>query len=411
MAAMPLRKFILCLLILTVTLTLVISANAAPGQALYERKCGRCHTLFAPDDYSRAEWPSLLRSMKAQAMLRESEIETLSDYLLAGASGDSGTNDAPQIGGYLYTEYFRTDQKTTNFDLHYLALHISGWLSDDIAYLAEFELEHGGKGDNTFVEQAYIDYWFLPNLALKIGGILTPFNRFDEYHEPLLNRLITRPQMSRELGVSAWKDVGVNLHGHILLAERASTSFDLYTINGLGSGSNLRSSRQYRDNNEERAYGARLNLLLSDRLELGGSYYSGAWDDDGDHNLTLLGAHVLITVPQLELHAEYSDANSENPGTLAEGEMSGWFVQVSRKVGSRVRATLRYGALDYLDLGDALGRDPAKGDKDLTEFALGINFKPVRDLVFKAEYTIFDEVDRSVEVDNNQFALQAALNF
>jgi hypothetical protein len=45
--------------------------------------------------------------------------------------------------------------------------------------------------------------------------------------------------------------VGVDVHGYVNLADQASLGFDLYAANGLGDGSRLRGSRQYRDSNEE----------------------------------------------------------------------------------------------------------------------------------------------------------------
>lgn len=98
-------------------------------------------------------------------------------------------------------------------------LSLSGRLHERISYHTEFEFEHGGgENEPPFVEQAYIDVQFKENAALGIGAILTPFNRFDDFHGPLENMLVTRPQMSREIGVSAWKEVGINLHGNIFLS-------------------------------------------------------------------------------------------------------------------------------------------------------------------------------------------------
>jgi hypothetical protein len=116
----------------------------------------------------------------------------------------------------------------------------SGSASDRLDYFAEFELEHGGTGgNNTFVEQAYVDFWLTPGLGVKIG-------------------------------VSAWKDVGVVLHGFKNLNEDLSVFFDAYTINGLRDGSNLRGSRQYWDNNEDRAMGGNEDFT---ELVFGFAYY------------------------------------------------------------------------------------------------------------------------------------------
>ncbi len=405
------------LLLFTCTLIVgtVQSAQAQQGAMLYETKCSRCHAAFAPSDYTAEEWPGIVRSMRAQSALTADEERIITDFLVSESEQmeeRSGISYKPVLGGYLYTEYFETPAAKKNFDIHYLALYASGWVSEDIYYFAEFELEHGGTGgSNTFVEQAYLDYWVKPNIAIRVGAMLAPFNRFDEFHDPISNFIVTRPQVSRELGVSAWKDVGVNIHGYFNLNADASLGFDLYTINGLGAGSNLRGSRQYRDNNEDMALGARVNLMYSDILEVGASLYQGKWDDAELYDLRMLGVHSLIRTPLADLYGEYISATSENEAPLDDGEMSGYFVQGTRLFDQKYRATVRYGALDYLDPGDQFGRDPAKGDKDLTELVFGFTYYPVPRAAFKIEYNIFGEGDRATEEDNNQIGIQIAVKF
>ena len=402
-----------------IPLLVLVAVGAGPVSAqqdafLYETKCGRCHVAFAPEDFPSEEWPGIVRSMKAQAALTVNEMEAITEYLVSESDmGQAGTlSTKATLGGYLYTEYFQTPEKTSNFDLHYLALYAYGWVNEKILYFGEFELEHGGTGgSNTFVEQAYLDYWFTSNLALKIGAMLTPYNRFDEFHDPLTNLIVTRPQVSREIGVSAWKDVGLDFHGYFNLTPKSSLGFDLYSINGLGSGSNLRGSRQYRDNNEDLAFGGRVNFMYSDRLEVGGSIYQGRWDDDGLYYLNLLGAHLLLKADFADIYGEYSSASSENAAPAGDGVMSGYFIQASRLLSSRYRTTVRYGALDYLDSGDQFGRDPAKGDKDVTELALGFTYYPSSKVAFKIEYNFFGEGKRAAERDNNQIGFQAAVKF
>ncbi len=390
-----------------------LSAQAA--EELYEAKCGRCHVAYAPEEYAAEEWPGIVRSMRSQAALTAEEEALLTDYLVGlapGGEADESGPDGPVLGGYLYTEYFKDQQKAKNFDLHYLAFTVTGWASDRIQYFAEFELEHGGTGgDNTFVEQAYIDFWLNNNVAVKIGGILTPFNRFDEFHGPLANFTISRPQVSREIGVSAWKDVGVVLHGFTDLSEDVSLAFDAYTINGLGDGSNLRGSRQYRDNNEDRAIGGRVNLVIQDVVEVGGSAYNGAWDDEGEYDLTMFGGFVMVRTPFADFWGEYADAKTENPSPDGDGDMSGYFFQASRLFHDKFRPTIRFGSLDYLDPGTQLGRSSSKGDKDLTEFVLSFAYYPTNKVALKAEYIFFGEGDRKETVDNNLFGLQAAVSF
>ena len=68
----------------------------------------------------------------------------------------------------------------------------------------------------------------------------------------------------------------------------------------------------------------------------------------------MLGAHLMISNPWLDVLAEYSRGRSANPDSVAAGEMSGWFIQCSRLIGGRVRPVFRIGGLDYLDPMDGL---------------------------------------------------------
>lgn len=409
------RHIVLTLLVVTAFCVHMDHDYGFADEMLYEMKCGRCHTAFKPGDYSPEDWPGIVRSMRAPAGLTGAQYDSIVEYVVSASGSEGGqtsSSSGPNIGGYLYSEYFQTEQEIKNYDIHYLSVSLSGWAKDNIYYMGEFELEHGGTGgDNTFIEQAYIDYWFNSNLAFRAGAILAPFNRFDDFHDPLRNYTITRPQVSREIGVSAWKDVGVDFHGFFNIGDQSSIAFNIYSINGLGSGSNLRGSRQYRDNNEDKAFGGRVSWLLLDVLEVGGSIYNGAWDDDGKLDLTMYGTHFLLRTDLADFYGEYSRADSDNPSPAADGKMSGYFIQASRLFLSKFRPTVRFGALDYLDMGDTLGRSTAKGDKDLSELALSFGYYPTNKVVFKVEYTFFMEGDRMPDTKNDQLGLQAAVAF
>jgi len=382
------------------------------SEEVYRLKCGRCHTAHEAGKYSGQEWETIVAEMGPLAGLDEETEETILAYLReAGGKGPTGgLPTGPVLSGYLYTEYFASEAAVDSFDIHYLNLGVSGRLHERVSYEAEFELEHGGgEAEPPFIEQAFIDVELTRALYLRIGAMLTPFNRFDELHGPLENPLVTRPQMSREIGVSAWKDVGVDLHGSLPLHEDLFVFYDAYAINGLGSGSRLRGSRQYRDNNDAKSLGGRLGGVIADRWEVGASYYRGAWDDDGDLDLRSYGIHVLGRVGDLTLHVELARSRSENPEPMAAGEAEGFFVSGSYLIGNKLRPTIRYGTLDYLDPGDLLGRRPT--DRDPRTLALGVNFHLTSMIVFKAEYDVVLEGDRHADEDNNLLAFQAAVRF
>lgn len=408
------KKSAVLLLFLVVSLSL--TAEVLPseaGNALYKSKCGRCHDLVKPEMLSAEDWEIKVREMAPLSGLTETEESVISRYLKS-ESGKNGEmkKDTPGfvIGGYLYTEYFYNQGSKNTFDAHYLAVSMSGKVHKRVAFYAEFELEHGGGSLNPpFVEEAYLDYRFNRNTGLKIGAILTPFNRFDDFHGPLQNRLVSRPSVSREIGVSAWKDVGINLHGMFRLNKKMFLNYDFYLINGLGSGSRLRKSRQYKDNNGKPGRGFRLSGVFNDRYEAGVSYYSGQWDDEGLYDLNMFGVFALGRIGSLELYGEYSRAVSENPGEIADGRADGFFVQGSYLFGKGVRSTVRYGTLDYLDLMNDLGRSPADMDKRV--LALGFSLNLNSRVVFKVEYDFVMEGERIGKIKNDVLAFQAAVSF
>jgi len=93
--------------------------------------------------------------MKAQAALTPKEYDEILEYIESEIepAHEKSYGLKPVIGGYLYTEYFQSPEKVKNFDIHYLTVLLSGWMSENISYFGEFELEHGGAvGKNTFVE-------------------------------------------------------------------------------------------------------------------------------------------------------------------------------------------------------------------------------------------------------------------
>lgn len=407
-------KIILLILTIAVFWPMVINAQeeTLQGKRIYELKCSRCHSLYSPQKYSLDEWETILKEMSPISGMDEEDEKAVLEYLGRETKDKekSGLPTSPVLAGYLYTEFFSSKDSVDTFDLHYLNFNISGRIHERVSYKAEFELEHGGgKTDPPFVEQAYLDLNFFRGVGLKIGAILTPFNRFDELHGPMENLLVTRPQMSREIGVSAWKEVGIDLHGNISLNKNLYLLYDAYIINGLGDGSRLRKSRQYKDNNDAKSMGFRLSGVIADKIEAGISIYRGAWDDDGNFDLSMLGFHLLGKIGDLSLHAEYSKANSENPSPLEKGKSDGFFVQGSYLIQGKFRPTIRYGTLDYFDQGDLLGRQPTDYDRNV--LALGFNYYLSNSVVFKFEYDINGEGDRKDKKDNNLLALQAAVRF
>ena len=60
-------------------------AQIVDGGKIYEARCGKCHELHKPDEFTASEWPDILRSMAPKAKLNQSMKEMVMAYVTANA--------------------------------------------------------------------------------------------------------------------------------------------------------------------------------------------------------------------------------------------------------------------------------------------------------------------------------------
>ncbi len=58
-----------------------MSSEAAEGKAIYERSCGKCHQLYAPNAYTLQQWAPILERMQKKAKLADSDMLKINAYL------------------------------------------------------------------------------------------------------------------------------------------------------------------------------------------------------------------------------------------------------------------------------------------------------------------------------------------
>lgn len=54
------------------------------GRTLYINNCNSCHGLYSPDDYSSAQWKSILNSMAPRTGMSSPEISLVTKYITRG---------------------------------------------------------------------------------------------------------------------------------------------------------------------------------------------------------------------------------------------------------------------------------------------------------------------------------------
>ena len=57
------------------------SAEAVAGQELYENKCGKCHKLYSPKDYTHEAWKPILVRMQKKAKLDDAQMANIDAYI------------------------------------------------------------------------------------------------------------------------------------------------------------------------------------------------------------------------------------------------------------------------------------------------------------------------------------------
>ena len=66
-----------------VTLNATLS-ELQQGRDLYINNCGRCHNLYSPDNYTPAQWKTVLGSMTPRTSLSSTEIQLVTKYVSRG---------------------------------------------------------------------------------------------------------------------------------------------------------------------------------------------------------------------------------------------------------------------------------------------------------------------------------------
>ncbi len=341
------------------------------------------------------------------------------------ASKVYGVPQGVSVGGYgeaLYQHF--EGEKTDQLDFLRGVLYFGYKYSDQWVFNSEIEFEHAStsKEGEASLEFAYLDYLASPALNLRVGLLLVPVGIVNELHEPTAFLSARRPDVENRIIPSTWRENGIGLFGE--LAE--GLSYKAYVVNGLRgeqfSSTGLRGGRQKGSKAQADDFAGvlRLDYQPTTALTAGASYYNGnsGQELDVSANTTILEAHVDYRSRGVEFQALYTQAELDDAAGLsrivagknddgsakADSEinaigdtLSGWYVQLGydllalkgegkdeRSLTPFVRFS-RYNTQDSIP--DGFKRS---GAVDVEVTTIGVNFKPIDEIVFKADMQIYD---------------------
>ncbi|MGZ8191477.1 MAG: hypothetical protein ACXWTS_09650, partial [Methylococcaceae bacterium] len=328
------------------------------------------------------------------------------------------------IGGYGEANYqFITDDKGSsqnNADLERMVLYVGYKFTDRILFNSELEFEHATTGEadeaegEVSVEFAALDFFIDPLANIRAGMVLLPMGFINQIHEPPFFFGNNRPEVERRIIPSTWREIGVGLFGQIT----PDLTYTTYAVNGLNaadfSSSGIRDGRQNGGQAiaEDFAFVGRMDYTphYVPGVTVGGSAYVGNSGQDQDFNgqkvnaLTqLYEGHIQWKYRGLEFRTLGSWGHIDDAAILSAANGNGtvgsanygWYSEV----GYDVLPLLLPSTTQYLapffryEQYDTIASAPTGYDddenKDRKIYQFGLQYKPIPNVVIKADYRNF----------------------
>lgn len=351
------------------------------------------------------------------------------------ASKIYGAGKGLSIGGYGEGNYSAKvgDKKASNdnADMERMVLYAGYKFTDNILFNSEIEFEHASTGEGSeekgevSVEFASLDFFINPIANVRAGLVLMPMGLVNRIHEPLFYFGNHRPEVERRIIPSTWSEMGVGLFGAIT----PNLTYTTYVVNGLNAANF--SSNGIRDGRgggstaraENFGYVARIDYEPNaiPGLTVGGSGYVG----NSGQNQTFSGKNADVFTQLYEAHVQWKyrglefrtlgswghvsnadllteeniarlsapiDADNPNNGQLVGSQNYGFYSELGydilplfwQNTTQYLAPFFRYEKLNTLA---KIPSGYAKViDKDWEIYQTGLQYKPIPNVVIKADY-------------------------
>ena len=328
------------------------------------------------------------------------------------------------IGGYgeaMYQNYVgdKTADDKNNADLERMVLYAGYKFSDRILFNSEIEFEHASSGEGAElkgevgVEFAALDFFIDPMANIRTGLVLMPMGFINQIHEPPFFFGNHRPEVEQRIIPSTWREMGVGLFGQIT----PSLTYTTYLVNGLNAegfqSSGIKEGRGggSEAKSEDFGYVGRMDYtpFALPGVTIGGSAYVG----NSGQNQAYAGSKANVFTQLYEGHLQWkyrglefrtlgSWGHIDNAGILSAAagqtigsENYGWYSEI----GYDVMPLLIPASLQYLapffryEKMDTIAKAPNGFADDLSQdrqiYQFGLQYKPIPNVVIKADYRNF----------------------
>jgi len=391
-----------------VAIVLPISASALTLEELaarmerLEKKVEAYEKRYGPLDEARASAPRASHEATpasaatnwSKGGLELDDAESIDRIYEAGETGSVGDNwwERTHLGGYGEMHLNLVGGGDNTLDFHRWVLFLNHRFNDRITFNSELELEHSlsgaGKNGEVELEQAYLDFAFANGLHAKGGLFLLPVGIMNETHEPDTFFGVERNPIEKEIIPTTWWEGGLGLSQSL----ENGFSWDVAVHSGLNvstAGNNayrIRSGRQKVSNApaNEPAVTARVRYTGIPGVDLSifGNYQNDITQAAGteDNSAYMVGAAAKIQRGGFGLRGLIAGWDIDGSAVAAMGRDQQWgfYLEPSytMPLGDTSKAGI-FGRWNWYEF--------ARGEVD--QYDAGINFWPVDNVVFKADYS------------------------
>ena len=322
-------------------------------------------------------------------------------------------------------------------DMERMVVYVGYKFTDSIIMNSELEFEHGSTGEGAeskgevSAEFVSLDFLLNPKVNVRTGLVLMPMGLINRMHEPLFYFGNHRPMVEQTIIPSTWSEMGVGLFGAIT----PNLTYTTYAVNGLNaSGFSSIGVKEGKGGGsqalaQDLGYVARLDYTPDalPGLTVGGSGYISNSGQDLTYNSQK--ANVLTQIYESHLQWKYYGLEFRALGSwglinnadllsaqnifagngqgVVGSQNYGWYTEAGYDVlplmfkdtPQYLAPFVRYEKLNTIAKAP-LGY-PTDPTKDQEVFQVGLQYKPIPQVVLKADYRNFVAKQGSLPDDFN----------
>jgi len=325
------------------------------------------------------------------------------------------------ISGYGTAGYsFATQGDNANAFLASISPIFLFHFADRFLFEAELEFELQGEGTETGLEYGQLDYLASNNITLAGGKFLLPFGVFGErLHPTWINKFPSPPPIyghgmtmfGAEPMLPVLSDVGFMARGTVTPGPW-NLSLNAYVTQGPGQEESTDSTAppevhfpaSSSDNNSNKMFGGRLDVVLPPWMEINGSALRGNYDDANSLTFTAWNLAAEAHWSALEFRGEFMRTLQEVPdaGAVVTRQRDGLYGQLAyrwRRLEPVVRWTQAFDTK----------QDGVVDEEGASQLGLGCSFWFGPSIALMAGYELNNE--KGQEIDNNRLVAHVAFGF